>query len=219
MNTPATRQQIVDAAIDLAEHSDWESVRLHEVAAHLGISLDDIRAEFREKDELVDAWLDRADGAMLADAEGYLRSRLSCRQRMHRAIMAWLNALSDHRRVTRQMILGKLEPGHIHIQIPGLMRISRTVQWMREAAGYDASLPRRAVEETVHTSIYLATFSYWMLDDSVRSERTGHFLQKQLDRADFLFSCRSDQAHGRHGIESGSPFSTDTEVPEEQAPP
>ena len=187
----------MDAAIDLAEHSDWESVRLHEVAAKLGIALDDICAEFSEKDELVDAWFDRADGAMLADAGEYLPLQVSCRQRMHRAIMTWLNALSDHRRVMRQMILGKLEPGHIHIQIPGLMRISRTVQWMREAAGYDASLPRRAVEETVHTSIYLATFTFWMFDDSVHSERTEHFLQKQLERVDFLFSCRSDQTHGK----------------------
>lgn len=197
MNDSDARQQIVDATIDLAEHSDWESVRLHDVAAKLGIALDDICAEFREKDELVDAWFDRADSAMLADAGEYYPLRLSCRQRMHRAIMTWLNALSDHRRVTRQMILGKLEPGHIHIQIPGLMRISRTVQWMREAAGYDASLPRRAVEETVHTSIYLAIFTFWMFDDSVRSERTEHFLQKQLERADFLFSCRSDRTHGK----------------------
>lgn len=219
MKESAVRRQIVDAAIDLAEHNDWESVRLHEVAGKLGISLDHIRAEFSEKDDLVDAWFDRADSAMLEDAEEYSRLRLSCRQRMHRAIMTWLNALSDHRPVTRQMILGKLEPGHIHIQIPGLMRVSRTVQWMRDAAGYNASLPRRAVEETVHTSIYLTTFAYWMFDDSVHSERTGHFLQKQLERADFLFRCRSAQARGEQDIESRSPFPADTEVPAEQGRP
>ena len=170
MNASSSRELIVDAAIALAETSDWESIRLHEVADKLGISLDDIRAEFSEKDQLVDAWFDRADSAMLVDAAATAGLELNCRQRLHRAPMTWLNALSGHRMATRQMILGKLEPGHIHMQIPGLLRISRTVQWLRETAGYDASFPRRAMEETAHTGIYLATFSYWMFDDSQHSE-------------------------------------------------
>jgi AcrR family transcriptional regulator len=210
MNEATIREQIVDAAIDLAESQDWESVRLHEIAKKLGISLNDIHAEFSEKDQLIDAWFDRADRAMLADAAEYPKLARTCQQRMHRAIMTWLNALSHHRRVTRQMILGKLEPGHIHIQIPALIRISRTVQWMREAAGYDVSLPRRAVEEAAHTSIYLATFSYWMFDESFGSERTGRFLERQLERANRLFRCRGDQTGELRDIRSAGATATDT---------
>jgi hypothetical protein len=125
---------------------------------------------------------------MLQDAASPGHILLSRKERMHRAIMAWLDALAGHRQVTRQMILGKLEPGHFHIQLPGLMRISRTVQWMREAAGYDASFPRRAVEELAHTSIYLATFGYWMSDESPQSDRTRRFLDRQLNRANGLFT-------------------------------
>ncbi|MEA3275579.1 MAG: TetR/AcrR family transcriptional regulator [Pseudomonadota bacterium] len=187
--TTFTRKQIVDAAIELAESSDWEAVRLHDVAIKLGLSLDDIREEFSEKDELIDAWFDRADSAMLQDAALPVLAKLSRKERMHRAMMAWLDALAGHRRVTRQMILSKLEPGHVHIQFPGLMRVSRTVQWMREAAGYDASFPRRAVEEVTHTSIYLATFAYWMSDESPQSERTRRFLDRQLSRAGIVFTC------------------------------
>ena len=190
MNDTANRERIVDAAVALAEHKGWEAVRLHDVAERLSMSLEDIRLEFSEKDELVDAWFDRADSAMLSDAAASAPSPLSRRLRFHRAMMVWLEALSGHRRVTRQMILGKLEPGHIHLQIPGLMRISRTVQWMREAAGYDAGFPRRAIEETLHTSIYLATFSYWMFDGSPNSERTDRFLRTRLNHAEFLLSCR-----------------------------
>jgi AcrR family transcriptional regulator len=220
MNQTTVRERIVDAAIDLAEERDWESVRLHQVAERLGLSLEQIRSELSEKDQLVDAWLDRADSAMLADAAEYSKVRRNCQQRMHRAIMTWLNALSDHRRVTRQMILGKLEPGHIHIQIPALIRISRTVQWMREAAGYDAGLPRRAIEETAHTSIYLATFTYWMLDDSFGSERTERFLQRQLDRANLLFRCRGDRIRGEGDVRTGQPGATATgETAGEAGPP
>ncbi|MGH8514785.1 MAG: TetR/AcrR family transcriptional regulator, partial [Gammaproteobacteria bacterium] len=99
-------------------------------------------------------------------------------------IMAWLNALASHRRVTRQMISGKFEPGHLHIQIPGIMRVSRTVQWFREAAHRDAAYVQRAFEEVATTSIYLATFCYWMHDDSPGSSTTEAFLERLLGIAE-----------------------------------
>jgi len=177
-------QRIIDAAIDLAEQGSWETVRLHAVAARLGASLDDIRGVFREKEDIVEAFFERADEAMLhaAEAPGFLD--LPTRVRLHRVIMAWLEALAPHRRVTRQMIGGKLEPGHLHIQIPGLLRISRTVQWMREAAYRDASYLRRAFEEVATTSIYLATFCYWMGDGSPDSADTRRFLDRLLGIAE-----------------------------------
>lgn len=181
------RDRIVDAALALAEQRSWESVRLHDVAAALGVNLDDIRRQFREKEDLVDAWFDRADQAMFAAAAtpGFLA--LTPRQRLHRVIMDWLAALSPRRRVTRQMILGKLEPGHLHIQIPGLLRVSRTVQWMREAAQHDtASMAQRALEEIATTSIYLMTFVHWMTDDSPQSVRTAAFLDQRLKEAETL---------------------------------
>jgi hypothetical protein len=94
--------------------------------------------------------------------------------------MNWLGALYPYRKTTRQMIYGKLEPGHIHIQVPGLIRISRTVQWMREAAGRNATYVRRALEETGLTTIYLAAFMYWMNDSSSGSAKTATFLDRCL---------------------------------------
>ncbi len=174
-------ERIVDQAVALAEAGSWEAVRLHQVADALGITLEDVRQHFREKEDLVEAWFDRADRAMLEDAASPDFLELPTRERLHRAIMTWLDALSAHRRVTRQMIAGKLEPGHLHIQIPALMRISRTVQWMREAAGRDTAYVRRALEETATTSLYLATFVFWMNDDSRGSQRTRRFLHELLD--------------------------------------
>lgn len=179
----ALADRIVDKAIELAEADSWEAVRLSQVADALGITLEDIRQHFREKEDLVDAWFDRADRAMLEDAATAEFRALAVRARLHRAIMTWLGALSAHRRVTRQMIAGKLEPGHLHIQIPALMRISRTVQWMREAAGRDVAYVRRALEETATTSIYLATFAFWMYDDSAGAQRTSRFLHELLESA------------------------------------
>lgn len=179
-----TAQRILDSALDLAERSSWEAVRLYDVALAAGMTLDDIRAHFREKEDLVEAWFDRADGAMLQDATRSGFRQLSTRERLQRLIMVWLDTLAVHRRVTRQMILAKCEPGHLHIQIPAVMRISRTVQWLREASHQDATYVRRALEETVLTSIYLTAFIHWMSDDSPESQRTRQLLDTSLGIAE-----------------------------------
>ncbi len=197
------RDRIVDAAIELAEHRSWEAVRLHDVAAALGVSLDQVRQHFREKEDLTDAWFDRADGAMLCAAEAVDLQALPTRERLQRLIMAWLGALAPHRKVTREMIYGKLEPGHLHIQIPGLMRVSRTVQWIREAAHRDATDLRRAVEETALTTIYLMTFFYWMRDDSPGCAATSRFLERCLADAERL----DRRIFGRPGTKSPHPQS------------
>ncbi|HLD14505.1 MAG TPA: TetR/AcrR family transcriptional regulator [Burkholderiales bacterium] len=178
------RDRIVDAALTLAEQSSWEAVRLHQVAAALNITLDDVRTHFREKEDIVDAWFDRADAAMLVEAARPEVAALPMRERLHHTLMAWLAVLATHRRPTRQMIVNKLEPGHVHYQIAGLLRVSRTVQWWREATGCRAALPRRAFEEVGHTGIYLTTFAYWMFDESEGTQRTAEFLNRLLGRAE-----------------------------------
>ena len=70
--------------------------------------------------------------------------------------------------------------------IPAIMRVSRTVQWMREAAQRDTTFVRRALEETALTTIYLATFAYWMQDDSENSQNTREFLAHKLKMAESL---------------------------------
>ncbi len=183
--------KILDAALELAETRHWEALRLYDIADVMGISLNQIRCYFREKDELIDAWFDRADTAMLEDASSPEFQALSSHARIHRAIMTWLGALAAHQRITRQMILSKLEFGHIHIQIPALMRISRTVQWVREMAQRDATFMRRAIEETALTSIYLMVFTKWMNDDSPQFKETSKLLGNLLNGAASLshLSC------------------------------
>lgn len=199
----ATIDQIVDAAVELGEQKSWEAVRLHDVATTLGITLDDVRAHFREKEDIVDAWFERADSTMLKAAEASDFFYLTPRQRLHRLIMAWLSALYSYRKTTRQMIYGKLEPGHIHIQVPGLMRVSRTVQWMREAASRDATYVRRALEETGLTTIYLAAFFHWMNDNSSGSTKTSQFLEgclsvaENLDRMIFSRRATTESTGGK----------------------
>lgn len=177
------KQQILDTALLLAEKTSWESVRLNQVAQNLGITLDEIREIFSEKEDIIDAWFDRADSSMLRTSESAEFEKLDTAKKLHRLLMNWLAALASHKGVTRQMIIGKLEFGHIHYQFDGLLRISRTVQWWRDAAGISSTLPGRAFDETALTAIYLATFVKWMFDTSKNSKTTSDFLRNRLDTA------------------------------------
>ena len=119
MAAKSTRDRILDTALDLAQKESWERVRLYDVAKNLKLTLNGVREHFREKEQLTDAWFDRADATMLQEAARPEFLRLSTRERLHRLIMTWLLACATHRRATRQMICGKFEPGHVHYQPHG----------------------------------------------------------------------------------------------------
>ena len=174
-------EQILDAALELADQTGWEPLRLHQVAQHLDCSLDDIRAHFAEKEELIDAWFYRADAAMLHRAQQPDVQALPRNERMTELLMTWLQTLAPHRRATRQMIAGKFEPGHVHVTFAGLMRVSRTVQWWREAAGCRDSYLLRALAEVRHTTIYSASFAHWLWDESEQAQDTRRLLQGALE--------------------------------------
>jgi len=171
---------IVDRSVSLASYSSWEALRLHDVAADLGISLGDIYNCFADKEQISDAWFDRADRNMLRLTETPGFAHLNHQQQCRQLMMAWLAPLAIQQNVSRQMILSKLEPGHLHIQVPAMIRISRTVQWLREACQQKAKLPFRAIDETVMTGIYLCTFCCWLTDKTPGFRRTQQQLEKQL---------------------------------------
>jgi ubiquinone biosynthesis protein COQ9 len=177
-------ERILRTALDLGEARGWDAVHLYDIARALGVSLADIRRHYDQKDAIAEAWFDRADAALLAmpDTPGW--TGLPPRERLHRAIFAWLEALAPHRRLTAAMLRYKLQPEHLHLQALGLARISRTVQWIREAACLPASGWRREAEEAALTAMYLATFLRWLRDESPGAERTRAFLDRLLAAAE-----------------------------------
>lgn len=205
-------KSILDTALDLATANGWEALHLHDVATQMGINLDQIRKYFNQKDDLVEAWFDRADSAMLKDAAAPDYLELTPQERLHRSIMTWLYALSTHREVTHQMLQYKFEIGHVHLQVLGLLRVSRTVQWFLEAAQRRSEHVRRVVEEITVTTMYLATFAHWFRDESPQSERTSALLTTLLTRADVILRLeienpvRSEAYDDRAQPQNKNPF-------------
>lgn len=178
------RNTILDTAMQLAETTSWEMLHLHDIATELNISLEQIRQCYPQKDDLVEAWYDRADARALQVTEDPEFLKLSMSERLHQIIMAWLDALAVHKSVSRDMLFYKMEPGHVHLQVLGLLRISRTVQWFREAAQQDSTHLQRIFDEIGLTAIYVMSFVYWMYDNSEHQTHTREFLRHRLERAE-----------------------------------
>ena len=176
---------IVDRAIEIAEDVGWENVRLHDVADTLGISLAEISMRFRDLDAIADAWFRRARSAMLAPTDDEFVG-LPANSRLKILMLRWFDALAPRRRVTVEMLAAKMWPFHPHHWAPMVFNLSRTILWLRDAAGLTIKAPRRQAEEVGLTMLFLATLSVWARDDSIGQERTRQFLDKRLGEADLL---------------------------------
>jgi AcrR family transcriptional regulator len=176
-------QRIVDAALDLAEESGWEGVRLRRVAARCGVPLTDVLERYRDLDAVANAWFRRAWVAMLAaPPEGF--AARPARERLHLVMMRWFDALAPHREVTGQILATKLYPSHPHHWVPMIFNLSRSIHWLREAALLDARGRRRQVEEVGLTALFLMTLAVWLRDETPGQARTRDVLRRRLEDAD-----------------------------------
>lgn len=202
---PDLAERLLDHALQLGEQHGWEHWQLHQLAARAGVGLVDIHRCYRQKDELVDAWFDRADRAMLHAADA-LADGLNPRQRLEQLLLCWLKTLAGHRQLTRQMLAYKLEFGHVHLQAAALLHISRTVQWWREAAARRHTNLDRILDEVSLTAVFVGVFLCFLVDNSAAQQRsrdllkTALFIQDGLCRASHLplrptTASAADHAH------------------------
>jgi len=184
-------ERIVDETLALAEAVGWEGVRLRLVAERCGVALPQVLAHYRDIDAVADAWFGRAWAAMVAPPRAGFAD-LPARERLYLVITRWFDALAPHRAVTVEMIRAKLYPSHPHHWVPLIFNLSRTIHWVRDAAGLDATGRRRQTEEVGLTLLFLATLAIWARDDSDGQERTRTSLKRRLAATDALMTrlCR-----------------------------
>ncbi|MDI5921122.1 hypothetical protein QLQ86_10040 [Halomonas sp. LR5S13] len=178
-------ERIMMEAIRQGEVDGWGAVRLTEVAARLELSTSRLLAEYRDLDAVANAWFRRGWLAMLDEPpEGF--AAWPERSRLEHCLRAWFEAFAAHRRVTVEMLCHKAHPPHLHTWVPMVFDLSRTIQWVREAARLEARYgSRRAqVEEVALTALFVATLAVWARDDSDNQARTRRFLAKQLSRGE-----------------------------------
>ncbi|WP_163559631.1 TetR/AcrR family transcriptional regulator [Halomonas sp. NO4] len=178
-------ESVVDEAVHQAESQGWQAVRLTEVARALELPMSVVLGEFRDLDAVANAWFRRGWRAMLAEKPATFADWPE-RVRIEHCLMAWFDAFAAHRRVTLQMLRTKAHLPHLHTWTPLPFDLSRTVQWLREAAQLEARYgSRRAqVEEVALTSLFLAALAVWATDSSEGQRRTRRFVEKRLDHGE-----------------------------------
>lgn len=208
--TPALAERILDAALERAEEVGWEAVELSVVAARLGIPAYRVLEHYRDLDAVANAWFLRGWRGMLADKpEGF--SAWPARARVEYCLLAWFDALIEHRRVTVQMLRTKAHPPHAHTWVPMIFDLSRTIQWLREAARLEAPYgTRRAqVEEIGLTALFLDILRLWAGDDSPGQRRTRAALRRRLGVADLTLRWCVPRSAMQHAGPSSSTTMTD----------
>ncbi|PXX97386.1 TetR/AcrR family transcriptional regulator [Halomonas sp. LBP4] len=181
----ALGERVVEEAVRQGEILGWQAVRLTEVAARLGVPMSQVLAEYRDLDAVANAWFRRGWQAMLDEKpEGF--AHWPEQARLEHCLLAWFGAFAAHRRVTVEMLRTKAHLPHLHTWVPMVFDLSRTIQWLREAAALEARYgSRRArVEEMALTALFTATLAVWARDHSENQTRTRRFLEKRLSRGD-----------------------------------
>lgn len=161
------------------------------MATALNCDLATIARHYRQKDDLVEAWLDRADAALFERAKGADLATLAPEKRLEELLMAWLGGIAVHHALTGQMLLYKLELGHMHLQVGALLRVSRTVQWWREAARRHNLHLARVAEESLLSAVFLRTFVHWLRHPEVADADVRALLRRQLRGGPLVWLLRA----------------------------
>ncbi|APX92694.1 hypothetical protein BWR19_06975 [Halomonas sp. 1513] len=180
-------ERILVQALEMAEEKGWDGVELTRVAAALEMPAAAVLDHYRDLDAVADAWFLRGWRAMLAEKpEGF--ADWAARERIEHCLLAWFDALAAHRRVSVEMLRSKAHLPHLHTWVPMVFDLSRTIQWLREAAMLEAPYgTRRAqVEEVGLTALFVATLRVWAHDATPGQRDTRAFLDKRLRRAERL---------------------------------
>lgn len=175
--------ELLNAALTLAQNKHWETLRLYEIADYLGISIAQVNLVVQDKEALVDLLWDRADTEMLSACSGGEFHTQSTEKQLKNCMMTWFRALQPCQKTVKEMLLVRLEPGHLHIQIPTLIRVSQTVQWMRELMRRNNTFVQRAIDESILTFIFISHLIIWLRDRTPDAMATERALQKHIHQA------------------------------------
>lgn len=103
-------------------------------------------------------------------------------------MIAWFRALAPHQRHVRAILRYKFAVAHIHLRAALIVRLPRTVQWVREASKLDAVGLRHDVEVIGLTRLFVATVMHWLSGRSDDLQSTNSSLARRLDRADIVMA-------------------------------
>jgi AcrR family transcriptional regulator len=169
-------EDLVAAALRLAETRGWRRLSLLEVAKEAGVSLAEAYARLPSKAHLLEAILAGVDRQVLA--AGPAADGDSPRDRLFEVLMRRFDAMQE-RRAGYLAILNDviLDPFSL---VPALPAFARSMTWMLEAAAIPTDGPVGNLRAKALAAVYLNVLRTWRTDDSVDLARTMAALDRSL---------------------------------------
>lgn len=173
--------RMIDAALTLAARQGWRRTGLAEIAAEARLPLGEAYALHRSKASILAAFVRRIDEAVLAG--GPAEPGETPRDRLFEVLMRRFDALAPHRPALRAILRDSIGDPAALLGIP---RLLRSMAWMLEAAGLDATGWRGRLRIKLLAGLYLSVLRVFLDDGSTDLARTMAALDRALRRGDAL---------------------------------
>ncbi len=175
------KDTVIEVSLQLAVDRGWTHVALQDIAQEAGVSLAEMFDHFEDKTDVLVALGRRIDRQVLEHA-GEGQSDESPRDRLFDVLMARFDVLNENRAGLVAILSSfRLDPKQAVISMPHLCR---SMSWMLESAGVEASGIKGAIKVAGLTALYLKILKTWCTDDSTDMAKTMAALDKELGRVE-----------------------------------
>ncbi len=173
----ALRERLLDAMLDIAPASGWNSAAIAEAAKQAGLSAGQVQiAAPRGPIELIEAFTDRYDKAMAAELAGADLKAMRVRERVALAVRTRIELLAPHKEAARRAAA--------RIALERNPILAGQIAW-RTADAIWRALDDQSTDGNFYSKrallsgVYAGTLGLWLTD--LQSRRAWDFLDARID--------------------------------------
>ena len=185
------RARIIQQAMSLAAERGWRELALVDIAEAAGLTLSQVYAEFRSKQEILAGFSRMIDGQVLAEGAAGEEDG-PARDRLFDVIMRRFDALGPYREALGHIVYDQLRDPLA--AWAGDRQLRRSMALMLEAARIGSDGLRGAVRVRGLIVVYLAALRVWLRDESADMAKTMAALDGYLRRIEGLAGRTADAA-------------------------
>ncbi len=179
----SARERAIDAFMALLAEKPFEQIALSDIAGTAGLSLAELRAEFRSAFSILAAHSKEIDRAVLAGGDADMEEE-TARERLFDVLMRRLELLAPHKEAVRSLLRSACSNPALALACNGLA--VRSQQWMLAAAGIGSSGPKGVVRAQGLALSFANVLRTWVDDEDEGLARTLAALDRELARGQRL---------------------------------
>ena len=169
----------LDAVLTHVPFDGWSAISITKAARDLNMDEGEATILFPGGvRDVLTAYANRADTAMLAALDKVDMEALRIRERIATAVKARIQAVDDTREAERRALGYAALPPNVPL---GLACVARTVDLMWRAAGDTSTDFNFYTKRTLLGGVYSSTLLYWLNDNSDGYEASWAFLDRRIE--------------------------------------